>query len=273
MRPSNIDVSSLGHVSTDLLGQATNVLRRELARLPSVLSAVPVISSFSSTPPEPTRAGTQVAEGECPVTGVAPSGGKYDKHGLRSQAHELLAGVLTLLYAPAPGNPARPGPEGALQHLRGTKCPITGAELPTGGLDRDRVRRQAHTLIETLLVTLNDATQEQGLPAEDRVPLIHCAAAVQPGSVGHASLTIANEERSAAQVTLYSSDFVADTGFEIPALRVTFSPRTANIPGSGQHRFEIAIGVSQQTPRGVYSGLVQAAGSRYVKAVVSVEVL
>jgi hypothetical protein len=56
-------------------------------------------------------------------------------------------------------------------------------------------------------------------------------------------------------------------------LRVTVSPRRATVPPQGEASFSIKIAVPQQTPSGTYSGLIQAMGSKYVKAVLSVEVL
>jgi len=45
------------------------------------------------------------------------------------------------------------------------------------------------------------------------------------------------------------------------------------IPAKSEAGFEIKIAVPQQTPVGIYSGLIQAMGCRYIKAVLSVEVL
>jgi uncharacterized membrane protein len=45
------------------------------------------------------------------------------------------------------------------------------------------------------------------------------------------------------------------------------------IPAHGEATFQIRIAVSQQALPGIYSGLIQAAGSKYVKAVLSLEVL
>jgi hypothetical protein len=44
------------------------------------------------------------------------------------------------------------------------------------------------------------------------------------------------------------------------------------ISARGQARFEIQIAVPQQSGPGTYSGLIQVMGSKYVKAVLSVEV-
>jgi hypothetical protein len=262
----------------DLLSQAANVLLREVARLPSALGANPGVSSFTPTQAEPTRALSELAGHACPVTGAAtPTTGNQDKDRIRLQAHELVAGLFGLSNAQSSvpvGGPGAGAWQGSpLQSVAGLSCPLTGAELPVGGFDKDQLRRQAHALIETLLITFNDATGEKGLPSEDQVPLIHCAAPVQPGGTGRASLRVTNAEAAACDVTLYSSNFVSDSGSEIPALRVSVTPRRASIPAKGEATFEIALQVSQQTPAGTYSGLIQAMGNRYVKAVLSVDVL
>jgi hypothetical protein len=123
------------------------------------------------------------------------------------------------------------------------------------------------------LGTFADAATGKGGSAEDRIPLIRCDAPVHAGSTAKVTLRVANEEPASSEVTLYCSHLIADCGYEIPALRVAISPRTATIAANGEAPFEIAIAVPQQAPRGVYSGLFQAMGSKYVKAVVSVEVL
>jgi hypothetical protein len=284
------DVPVPYHAAPDLLSQAANVLLREAARLPAASSTVPGISSFAPTPPitaselQSGVSSAALAGRVCPVTGAATPIGKPDKQQLRGQAHELMAHVLGMLgplqsttptlagIAPGAAS-AGPGRLDDLQSLAGHQCPITKAEVPMGGFDKDRLRRQAHAFIETLLITFNDATGEKGLPSEDQVPLIHCVAPVQPGGTGRASLRVTNEEDAPCEVTLYTSNFVADSGYEIPALRVSVTPRRASIPPNGDVSFEILLQISQQTPAGTYSGLIQAMGDRYVKAVLSVDVL
>ena len=135
------------------------------------------------------------------------------------------------------------------------------------------MRRRAHEFIETLLITFNQATGEKGLPTEDKVPLLRCAAPVPAGGEARASLLVANEEPTPSEVSLYCTNFVADSGYEIPGLRVHMHPRRTTIPANGQATFEIRIAVLQQTPPGTYSGLVQAMGNKYLKAVLSVEVM
>jgi hypothetical protein len=108
--------------------------------------------------------------------------------------------------------------------------------------------------------------------ASVRVPLLGCLAPVQAGEVARATVRVANDESEPAEVSLYCSNFVGDSGYEIPSLRVTSLPRAMTIPAGGEGSFDVRIAVSQQTPAGTYSGLIQAMGSRYVKAVLSVDV-
>jgi hypothetical protein len=134
--------------------------------------------------------------------------------------------------------------------------------------DLDRLRRHAHELIDTLLT----AVSPKG-PSEEQVPMVRCVAPVQAGGEGCATMRVANDEGTPSEVTLYCTNFVADSGCDIPSLRITVSPRSVTVPAKGEAAFEIRIAVPQQTPPGIYSGLIQATGSKYVKAVLSVEVL
>jgi hypothetical protein len=248
-----------GGPAGDLLSQASAVLLREARRLPST----------SSMPAD-------VAGRVCPVTGAAMPLPNTNKGHLGQQAHELVAGLLAA-FGQAPGNVGDAGGSlplvGHKTGMAGRACPVTKASVLPGGFDLDQLRKQAHAFIETLLITFNDATGEKGLPTEDKVPLLQCEAPVQAGSEARAILTVGNEEATPSDVSLYCTNFVADTGHEIPSLRVSVSPRRATIPANGEATFQIRLSVSQQAPSGIYSGLVQAMGSKYVKAVLSVEVL
>jgi hypothetical protein len=215
----------------------------------------------------------------CPIVGAQVPLAGADKAGLRQQAHELLNSLFSAVgqSAGAPGGYAQPAglasPWQPLQAPAARACPVTKAELPLGGFNKDQLRSQAHEFIDTLLVTFRQATSEDGVVAENKVPLVQCAAPAQAGSVALISLTVANEESTPSDVTLYCTNFVADTGYEISSMRVTASPRVVTIAPNGQASFEVKISVPQQTPSGTYSGLVQAIGSKYVKAVLSVQVL
>ena len=136
------------------------------------------------------------------------------------------------------------------------------------GTDPDRLRRQAHEILENLLEIFSPKGQESG----DRAPLIRCVAPVAPGGDGCATVRVANDEATPSEVTLYCTNLAADSGYDIPALRIRISPRRVTIPPKGEATFEITISIPQQTPAGIYSGLIQATGAQYVKAVLSVQV-
>jgi hypothetical protein len=143
--------------------------------------------------------------------------------------------------------------------------PALGA-LPT--TDLDRLRRQVHEVLETALA----AFSPKGPPPHDRVPLLRCAAAVRAGEEASVVVRVFNEEDGPSSVHVYSTNLVADSGYDIPSARVTCSPRRVTIPPRGEASIEVKIAVPAQAPAGVYSGLIQVAAALYVKAVVSVEV-
>lgn len=134
-------------------------------------------------------------------------------------------------------------------------------------VDPDRFRRQAHEIIESLLALLSPKGPAPG------VPMLRCSAPVPPGKDGFATLRVANDESAPSEVTLYCSNFVGDSGCDIPSVRVSITPRKVTVAPKGETAFEIKIAVPQQTPSGIYSGLIQAMGATYVKAVLSVEVM
>jgi hypothetical protein len=187
---------------------------------------------------------------------------------LLSQASTILTREGARLPAALPGVPNfTPGGTPSVPGIEPLKVPT--ASVPGSGLDPDRLRRYGHEIIESLIA----AVSPKAPPLENRVPLFRCAAAVQAGRDGIATLTVANDEISPSQVTLYCTNFVADSGCDIPSLRVTCTPRTVTIPAKGEATFQIKIAVPQQAPAGIYSGLIQAMGAQYVKAVLSVEVM
>jgi len=101
---------------------------------------------------------------------------------------------------------------------------------------------------------------------------VHADGVIAAGGVARCRLRIANDGDAARPVTLYCSNFIADTGYEIPALRVSVQPRQLTLPAHGQGEFEVELAVPDQTPRGNYSGLIRAMGNRHFRAVLSVEV-
>ena len=249
----------------EILRQASVVLIQEVGKIPRTIldGVIPAVAERSGLVSPARSLNPMAAAGaRCPVTDAVLPSAPAGAEGLQRQAHELLQSVFNLR------NPAAPG-----TGLLGKSSPALPGSAFIFPVEREELRRRAHEFIETLLITFNESTGEKGLPAENQVPLLDCAAPVQPGGAAKASLQIANEEGSATEITLYSTNFVADQGYEIPSLRVTILPRVVSIPAGGKAEFEITIAVPQQTPMGYYSGLIQATGSKYFKAVLSLEVL
>ena len=143
-------------------------------------------------------------------------------------------------------------------------------------LDATELQRQTLVLLRAVFHALAEgrSAREPSWSVETgHVPLIACAAAVDAGTEAVATLRIANEEQVEADVSLYTSNFIADSGYEIPSIVAHVTPRKASIVPGGETTFEVRIGVPSQTPAGMYSGLVQATNSRYVKAVVVFDVV
>jgi hypothetical protein len=211
---------------------------------------------YSSTGPgpEPAARGASnigesligIAARICPVTGAAVPSSPSDPSRLRQQAHELVAGLL--------GGSGQPGP------------------WLKAGSEGDRLRQQAHEFVEAMMAMVKDGTQERSGDSNAQVPLLRFPAPVQAGHDARIGFRVANEEDTPSEVTLYCTDFISDSGHEIPAMRVTVLPRRATVAAKGEAEFAIEVAVPQQTPAGYYSGLIQAMGNRYVKAVLMVEV-
>jgi hypothetical protein len=186
---------------------------------------------------------------------------------------ERAAAVLAKELSRGPGNPGGAAP--SLPSLGS----LPQGTLPSGfdvfsrrtqsneGLEFDRLRRQVHEVVEAFLNGIVPRA-----PATQQVPLLHAAAAVDPGGEAVAFIRVANEDVEAADVSLYCTNFVADSGHEIPALHARFTPRVARIAPHAEVTFEMKVSVPLQASAEVFSALVQATGAKYVKAVVSVEV-
>jgi hypothetical protein len=199
--------------------------------------------------------------------GSVPSGDNSTD--LVEQASSLLARQATQLPPIALEIPK--GPPGAMPSPSGLEAPGWLRPPIGSGADPVRLRHQAHEMLEALLQAFGTKEPAPGEP-EDRVPLIRCMAPVTPGNDGCAVVRVANDEATPSEVTLYCTNLAADSGYDIPSLRISISPRRVTIASKGEAKFEIKISVPQQTPAGIYSGLIQATGARYVKAVVSVQV-
>jgi hypothetical protein len=151
--------------------------------------------------------------------------------------------------------------------------PLPTQAVTDAPIGQDAVRDRAHELIDALLQTLRQDTSEKPARYENMVPLVRAAAPVQAGQRACIGLQVTNEEPTPIDVSLCCTDFVTDGGYGIPSLSVTVAPRRVTIAPRARAEFEVTVAVSPQTPPGEYSGLVQAMGSRYVKAVLAFQVL
>jgi hypothetical protein len=151
--------------------------------------------------------------------------------------------------------------------------PLPTQAVTNAPIGQDAVRDRAHELVDALLQTLREDTSEKPARYENMVPLILAAAPVQAGQRVCIAMHVTNEDTTAIDVSLYCTDFVTDSGYPIPSLSVTVSPRQATIAPRARAEFEVSVVVPERASPGEYSGLVQAMGSRYVKAVLAFEVL
>jgi hypothetical protein len=198
-------------------------------------------------------------------------GGAWDKS--RDQSANPLASAARehSLLSPAAYEGGAVGPELLGGSSTGAPTDIISDLLQ--GAQGDELRRRASQFLETLLESVAHGHVARADSYEDRVPLVRGAAPVRAGSKGSVTLQVSNEETSVSEVRLYTSNLVADSGYEMPSLLISVTPRTASLPPGGQASFEIELAVPAQAPPGLYSGLIQASGCKYVKAVVMFEVV
>ena len=229
----------------DLLRQASAILEREAQRLspalagglPALSGAVPIGAPGGAPSLGDFRQPTPVLGAAAPLPGT-------DDNRLKQQADDLLAGILTGF-----------------------------GQSPGGVPDLGGLRKQAQDFFETLLLTLNERRGAKSVPVDNRVPLLQCEAPVQAGTEARAVLTVSNEETTSSDVTLVLHKFRRRLRTRPLGAQSDLLPRKVTIPAGSEATFQIRIAVPLQIATGVYSGLIQAMGSRYVKAVLSLEVL
>ncbi len=144
---------------------------------------------------------------------------------------------------------------------------------PAGVLSaREDLQRQIGALVDSVL---NRAMMTRGTanPGTEMIPMLSAPAPVRPGDCAEIPMTVTNEEPVERVVTLFGTNLASDSGHEIPALRLSIAPRQATLSPSGSAAFLVRIAVPPQSAPGHYAGLLQAAGAKYVKAVIALEVL
>ena len=224
--------------TTDLLSRAASLLNAEVIRLQPVRPAA--------------RAAALEPGG--PLLGHRSASAGGERSALHPGASEIM--------------PLVPRPFGSSS----ANVPMDLLTSLLSGANADELRRRASDFLETLLASVTQGAAPRSA-YDDRVPLVRSVAPVRAGTTGSVTLQVSNEEASTSEVSLYASNFVADSGYEMPSLSISITPRRATLQAAGQALFEIKLSVPTQAPPGLYSGLVQAAGCKYVKAVVVFEVL
>lgn len=100
------------------------------------------------------------------------------------------------------------------------------------------------------------------------VPVIEAATPIAAGSVTSLRLPLVNDGPSPVDAVPYCTDFVSNTGHQIAAPQVTFTPRSLPLANGAQGTTELRITVPEQAGPGKYSALVQAMGLDGPRAVV-----
>jgi hypothetical protein len=220
---------------TELLKQATRLLAREATRMSSHAGDTQPTATFRSLPARPNTAALERRPAAQMVDRSSDS-----EANLRRQVYEIIGSLLSLVGE------------------RPDNAPSSVASEFSSSLPRPFRPVSASTRVSA--------------PKQEQVPLIHCDSIVPAGGTAQARLRMSNQSDSPCPATLYCSNFVTDTGYEIPSVRVSMSPRHLVLPARGASDFEIAVAVPEQTPAGCYAGLIRAMGSRDFQVVLSVEV-
>jgi hypothetical protein len=108
---------------------------------------------------------------------------------------------------------------------------------------------------------LNDAT----------LPVLRSAIA-EPGRVATTALGLVNDTATPALVVLRATSLISPSGDEIPAALVTFEPSRATLPSNAETPVRVAVQVPETARPGTYTGLVQAAGTQAIRALLNLEV-
>jgi hypothetical protein len=122
------------------------------------------------------------------------------------------------------------------------------------------------------LATSNAPTGAAMPEPSTSVPLVAASPAVKAGDAATVAVKLVNDRVAPADLILYSTDFVSDTGAQIPASQVTFAPRTLALAGRAHGQSQMKISIPAQSAAGIYSALVQAVGLRRPSAVVVLQV-
>ena len=196
---------------------------------------------------------------------------------LPAAATDLLARATSILgqQRPVDRMPSA-GPAGAVLPALGAppagllgQGDLPGDQRPDQRPDQiDRLRRSAHDLIETFLGVFSPK-----VAGGEVVPLLKATAPARAGTPATVNMRITNESSDATDVNFYCSNLISDNGYDIPSLRISFSPHSLSVPAGGEVVAAVTLSIPQQAPPGIYTGLVQVSGMKEVRAVVVFSVM
>jgi hypothetical protein len=108
--------------------------------------------------------------------------------------------------------------------------------------------------------------------ASPSIPVIELAVPIAAGTEANLALPLVNDGSRSVNAIPYCTDFISNTGHQIPASQVTFRPRSSPLASGARGVTQLSITVPHQVGAGEYSALVQAMGLAGPLAVVVLRV-
>lgn len=205
-------------------------------------SAAGIVQQATSILDRETASGAPVASPVATQSPFLPQGDQIEARAdqLRRQASDLIEGVLSLIlsagYPGGRGLGFESGPDAAMP------------------------------------VAMQSIQSVAAEPPLRQAPLLTAPAPVKAGETAKVPFTVTNAGQNPVDLLFYSSDLVGDSGWGIPARKVAFSPRSQSLQPQERATIEALIPIPPQTAPGSYSGVVQAAGFDYLRALMTVPV-
>ena len=154
-----------------------------------------------------------------------------------------------------------------------------------------RFRKDAHEVIDIVMDLITMAAQymdkiarmdisigrDRGKQSSDSnkagYPTIRLKEAVSPGATAEMFMFLENYSTTTTEeFNLFSTDLVNASGERISHDKITVEPEKIVIQPAGSSKVNISVKVSQSTPEGNYSGLIQAHNMAELRAILVISV-